>query len=721
VWRGRGRKTRHLLYPRLLPYLAACYLPSSAARAMGAMIQRGATTGAPPSGGGGAEEVRRTQTYPQTQTAAEIEATLAAAAANGDDVAASSAQAGRTAGSGSASSSSTAAPSSSARGPTPAQDPEARRAAAKAAPAAGSAGYGGSPALGPGASAAKAAQAPPASSAGAAGHVGNNTAPKAPSPAAAAYSALPPADFLCGRPAPTNLRIFAEQVGAFDFLDKGMFNVMKGAKGGSRGVKVKRAYFGALGTSRDEREPTAVKILNTQTLLDRRKRVKDDNEAFQGGDYSDIECAMTEIGVYRLLAQQERQCEHIVRMCDVFTDQNGPETWLVLKYCEHGDLIDYIQARMQRGRGACDPAELRRFVTELFQAVGYMHGLNIGHRDISPENLLLSGPGMTLKLMDFGQACLIRPADDPTATPYRYFRMTAKDFYRSPEQYIPPPFKCPNLQVPVFPRCEGHQIVQLCQLHMVAPQVGGYHFCEVRFPDPGTPGQTAAFCVNECEMKALEGSYERKKRGSDGKVVWVNHAGARFEWSSVCDDEQAWCLFDADDQCCYRARRAASGAPVEDDPPECDLSKISPSNPASWVFAGNGSSSNLPPPRIRKMVYAQLVGYEAAPVDVFACGGVILTLHTGTSAWRNATLGDPGFKFLCQMGLDKLLEHWNKPLPSKDASLLLRGMLMPSPSARPSIETCMTSKWLTEAPVATAPAAAGAAADGAAQASPQAG
>merc|ERR1719253_130749 len=70
---------------------------------------------------------------------------------------------------------------------------------------------------------------------------------------------------------------------------------------------------------------------------------------------------------------------------------------------------------------------------QLLQAVNYLHRHNIGHRDISMENVLLSN-GM-VRLMDFGQA--VRTHSE-SGTLLRYFNGLGKPYYRPPECHCPP-------------------------------------------------------------------------------------------------------------------------------------------------------------------------------------------------------------------------------------------------------------------------------------------
>lgn len=51
-----------------------------------------------------------------------------------------------------------------------------------------------------------------------------------------------------------------------------------------------------------------------------------------------------------------------------------------------------------------DPHTVHSLVTQLFEAIGYLHLYGIVHRDIKPENLMLTHRGNRLKIIDFGGA-----------------------------------------------------------------------------------------------------------------------------------------------------------------------------------------------------------------------------------------------------------------------------------------------------------------------------
>ncbi|KAI4459065.1 serine/threonine-protein kinase [Holotrichia oblita] len=77
--------------------------------------------------------------------------------------------------------------------------------------------------------------------------------------------------------------------------------------------------------------------------------------------------------------------------------------YLVCEYVRGGDLFDAITVAQKFSE---DQAAL--MITHLTSALAYLHNLNIVHRDVKPENLLVDMDGdrvRILKLGDFGLAC----------------------------------------------------------------------------------------------------------------------------------------------------------------------------------------------------------------------------------------------------------------------------------------------------------------------------
>ncbi|CAM9172771.1 unnamed protein product [Ectocarpus sp. 12 AP-2014] len=80
------------------------------------------------------------------------------------------------------------------------------------------------------------------------------------------------------------------------------------------------------------------------------------------------------------------------------TAESSKRIHLVMEYADGGNLCSYVKRRKR-----LDEGEARRILRQLLEGVDYMHGLDIVHRDIKLENVLLGGSGRSnAKLVDFG-------------------------------------------------------------------------------------------------------------------------------------------------------------------------------------------------------------------------------------------------------------------------------------------------------------------------------
>lgn len=86
-------------------------------------------------------------------------------------------------------------------------------------------------------------------------------------------------------------------------------------------------------------------------------------------------------------------------------------------------------------------------------------------------------------------------------------------------------------------------------------------------------------------------------------------------------------------------------------------------------------------------------GFEAAPVDVFACGVVFVVLQGRRSPWTSALPSDPRFVAFRQFGVDALgLDDSVAP----SGEQLLADLLCPMPSCRTSVERALGSTWFDD-------------------------
>nr|XP_033777445.1 serine/threonine-protein kinase ULK2 [Geotrypetes seraphini] len=102
---------------------------------------------------------------------------------------------------------------------------------------------------------------------------------------------------------------------------------------------------------------------------------------------------------------KELQHENIVALYDVQEMSNS--VYLVMEYCNGGDLADYLQAK-----GTLSEDTIRVFLQQIAAAMQILHSKGIIHRDLKPQNILLSHVtrkkaslnGIRIKIADFGFA-----------------------------------------------------------------------------------------------------------------------------------------------------------------------------------------------------------------------------------------------------------------------------------------------------------------------------
>eukprot|EP00747_Dinoflagellata_sp_TGD_P005822 gnl/TRDRNA2_/TRDRNA2_115093_c1_seq1.p1 gnl/TRDRNA2_/TRDRNA2_115093_c1~~gnl/TRDRNA2_/TRDRNA2_115093_c1_seq1.p1 ORF type:complete len:649 (+),score=118.70 gnl/TRDRNA2_/TRDRNA2_115093_c1_seq1:41-1987(+) len=117
---------------------------------------------------------------------------------------------------------------------------------------------------------------------------------------------------------------------------------------------------------------------------------------------------VTETTQLRQEVEVLRRISHtnIVRFRDL--KKSASHFYLVLEYCSGGDLSQFLRART---RVQEDTA--RRFLTQIGAGLCVLHRENVIHRDLKPQNILLSDSSDTpvLKIADFGFARALQPTD----------------------------------------------------------------------------------------------------------------------------------------------------------------------------------------------------------------------------------------------------------------------------------------------------------------------
>lgn len=118
------------------------------------------------------------------------------------------------------------------------------------------------------------------------------------------------------------------------------------------------------------------------------------------------------------------QHPNIVLLYDYFAEENG--LYLIMEYVDGIDLGSYLQ----KLNAPLDEDLAKAFMQQLLSAFSHAHENSVIHRDIKPNNILITDNG-TIKVLDFGIAKLLNGSDNNLT---RTGTQLGTVYYMSPEQ-----------------------------------------------------------------------------------------------------------------------------------------------------------------------------------------------------------------------------------------------------------------------------------------------
>ncbi|NWW77860.1 CDKL2 protein, partial [Climacteris rufus] len=137
---------------------------------------------------------------------------------------------------------------------------------------------------------------------------------------------------------------------------------------------------------------------------------------------SDDDAAVRKIALREIKLLKQLRHENLVNLLDVC--KRKKRWYLVFEFVDHTVLDD-----LEASPSGLDYDRVRKYLFQIMRGIAFCHSHNIIHRDVKPENILVSQSGV-VKLCDFGFA---RPL---AASGEAYTDYVATRWYRAPELLV---------------------------------------------------------------------------------------------------------------------------------------------------------------------------------------------------------------------------------------------------------------------------------------------
>lgn len=181
--------------------------------------------------------------------------------------------------------------------------------------------------------------------------------------------------------------------------------------------KLGQGTFGKVKLCQLDNKSFAVKIYNKSFL--RRKKDLSAPSGFGFGN-SALQAVFREIAIMKKFHHQ-----NVLNLFEVIDDEDAEKIYIIMDYCEQGPIMEWDVSTRRfyfpwNNSGEITEEQLRKIFRDIVCGLEYLHFHNIVHRDIKPQNILLTKDWL-IKIGDFGQAQIFQESDMQRSTIGTYY------------------------------------------------------------------------------------------------------------------------------------------------------------------------------------------------------------------------------------------------------------------------------------------------------------